>query len=80
MKKVAVLGSGVVGITLAKGFEKHGYPVIIGTQHPEKKVDWKGEIASFGSAAQQADILVLAVKGGVAEKVAHGTWYLVLGT
>jgi predicted dinucleotide-binding enzyme len=70
MKKVAVLGSGVVGITLAKGFQKHGYPVVMGTQHPEKKVDWKGEITTFAAAAQQADILVLAVKGGVAENVA----------
>jgi predicted dinucleotide-binding enzyme len=70
MKKVAVLGSGVVGITLAKGFEKHGYPVIMGTQHPEKEVDWNGEITTFSAAAQQAEILVLAVKGGVAENVA----------
>lgn len=70
MKKVAVLGSGAVGITLAKGFEKHGYPVIMGTQHPEKKVDWKGELTTFAAAAEKADILVLVVKGGVAEDVA----------
>ncbi|HZS26721.1 MAG TPA: NAD(P)-binding domain-containing protein [Candidatus Angelobacter sp.] len=69
MKKVAVLGSGVVGITLAKGFEKHGYPVVMGTQHPEKKVDWNGQVTTFAAAAQQAEILVLAVKGGVAEDV-----------
>lgn len=69
MKRVAVLGSGVVGITLAKGFEKHGYPVVMGTQRPEKKVDWQGQITTFAAAAQQAEILVLAVKGGVAEDV-----------
>lgn len=69
MKKVAVLGSGVVGITLAKGFEKHGYPVVMGTQHPEKKVDWQGQLTTFAAAAQQAEILVLSVKGSVAEDV-----------
>jgi len=69
MKKVAILGSGVVGITLAKGFEKHGYPVVMGTQHPEKKVDWNGQVTTFADAAQQAEILLLAVKGGVAEDV-----------
>lgn len=69
MKEVAVLGSGVVGITLAKGFEKYGYPVVMGTQHPEKKVDWNGQVTSFADAAKQAEILVLAVKGGVAEDV-----------
>jgi predicted dinucleotide-binding enzyme len=71
MKKVAVLGSGAVGITLARGFEKHGYSVVIGTQHPEKKVEWKGELTTFAAAAQQADLLVLVVKGGVAEDVAR---------
>lgn len=69
MKKVAVLGSGDVGVTLARGFEKHGYPVVVGTQHPEKKIDWKGEVTTFAAAAQKADILVLVVKGGVAETV-----------
>lgn len=67
--KIAVLGSGTVGITLAQGFEKHGYQVVIGTKHPEKKIDWKGELTSFENAAQQADLLVLVVKGGVAADV-----------
>ena len=67
--KVAVLGSGSVGVALAQGFEKHGYQVVIGTKNPEKKTDWKGELTSFEKAAQQADLLVLAVKGGVAADV-----------
>ena len=69
MKTVAILGSGVVGITLAQGFEKHGYPVVMGTKNPGKKIDWKGELVSFADAARQASILVLAVKGTVAEDV-----------
>jgi len=66
---IAILGSGDVGITLARGFEKHGYQVVMGTQHPEKKIDWQGELLSFAGAAKKADVLLLAVKGGAAEAV-----------
>ena len=69
MKKVAILGSSVVGITLAQGFAKHGYAVVMGTRNPDKKTEWKGELVSFADAARQADTLVLAVKGTVAEDV-----------
>jgi predicted dinucleotide-binding enzyme len=31
----------LVGQTLAGGFAKHGYGVVIGTGHPEKKIEWK---------------------------------------
>jgi 8-hydroxy-5-deazaflavin:NADPH oxidoreductase len=67
--KIAILGSGDVGITLARGFEKHGYQVVMGTKRPEKKVDWKGELTSFADAARKSDVLVLVVKGGAAEEV-----------
>ena len=69
MQKVAILGSSVVGITLAQGFAKHGYAVVMGTRNPDKKTEWKGELVSFADAARQADTLVLAVKGTVAEDV-----------
>ena len=68
-KKVAVLGSGGVGVTLAQGFQKHGYPVVIGTKTPAKQTIWSGEITTYEDAAKGADILVLAVKGSVAEDV-----------
>jgi len=68
-KKVAILGSGGVGVTLAQGFQKHGYQVMIGTKTPGKKTGWNGEITTYQEAAKGADILVLAVKGGVAEDV-----------
>ncbi len=55
MNKVAILGSGDVGKSLAKGFEKHGYEV--------KQVSR----SDFASAAKWSDIVVLAVKGTVAE-------------
>lgn len=69
MKTVAILGSGGVGITLARGFEKHGYAVVMGTKNPGKKIEWPGELLSFAEAARKGDILVLAVKGTVAEDV-----------
>jgi 8-hydroxy-5-deazaflavin:NADPH oxidoreductase len=74
MAKVGILGSGDVGKTLAKGFLKHGYQVSIGSEHPEKLTEFKGEnpqieTATFEQAAQSGDIVVLSVKGTVAEKI-----------
>jgi 8-hydroxy-5-deazaflavin:NADPH oxidoreductase len=69
MKKVAILGSGEVGISLAQGFEKHGHQVVMGTKNPSKKIAWKGKLLSYADAAGNADLLVLAVKGSVAEDV-----------
>ena len=36
MHTIGVLGSAVVGQTLAQGFKKHGYAVRIGTREPAK--------------------------------------------
>ncbi|MCB0703744.1 MAG: NAD(P)-binding domain-containing protein [Saprospiraceae bacterium] len=75
MQKIGIIGSGIVGKTLGKGFIKHGYSVMLGTRSPEKLEDWKAEageaaqIGSFGKAAQFGDILILALKGNVAEEV-----------
>jgi len=73
MKKVGVLGSGVVGRTLAEGFEKHGYEVMLGTGNPNKLSDWQsgtnGKVASFERAASFGDLIVLAVKGTAAAKI-----------
>jgi len=75
MKKVAVLGSGAVGDTLSTGFLKHGYPVMRATRDPSKLQAWKaaatGEasVGTYAQAAAWADIIVLAVKGLVAEEV-----------
>lgn len=69
MKKVGVIGSGIVGQTLASGFLKHGYGVMIGSRDPAKLGDWlqanpnNAHLGNFSETAQFADILVLAVKG-----------------
>jgi predicted dinucleotide-binding enzyme len=36
MTKIGILGSGDVGKTLAQGFLKYDYQVMIGSDHPEK--------------------------------------------
>lgn len=75
MKKIGILGSGVVGKTLAKGFLKYGYPVKIATRTPGKLDDWLHEegagatVGNFKETAGYGDILVLAVKGAAAEEV-----------
>lgn len=75
MKKIGVIGSGMVGQVLASGFIKHGYDVMIGTRDEAKLKDWKsktGPAANSGSmeaAAQFGDIIVIAVKGLSAESL-----------
>jgi predicted dinucleotide-binding enzyme len=74
MKKVAVIGSGVVGEVLANGFLKHGYAVIRASRDPSKLEAWRksaGANASLGTpaeASKAADLVVLAVKGTGAEE------------
>jgi predicted dinucleotide-binding enzyme len=74
MKKVAVIGSGVVGQVLADGFLKHGYEAIRATRDLAKLEDWrkaagaKASVSSIAEAAKAADLVVLAVKGTGAEE------------
>jgi hypothetical protein len=73
--KVGILGSGIVGQTLATGFIKYGHQVKIGTSNPGKLNDWlsnagaKGSIGSFADAATFGELIVLAVKGTAALNV-----------
>ena len=75
MKRIGVLGTGMVGDALANGFLKHGYEVMRGTREPAKLQDWKkkaGEGAAVGTVPETArfgQVLVLAVKGTAAEAV-----------
>jgi predicted dinucleotide-binding enzyme len=68
MNKIGIIGSGVVGTTLAEGFLKQGYMVTVGTRTTSKLEDWKtGKdgifTGSFADAAGFGEIVVLAVKG-----------------
>jgi predicted dinucleotide-binding enzyme len=78
MVKIGILGSGDVGKTLAKGFLKYDYQVMIGSDHVEKleefkKENSKAETGTFEQSAQWADLVVLCVKGTVAEKIVEKT-------
>jgi 8-hydroxy-5-deazaflavin:NADPH oxidoreductase len=69
--KVGVIGSGVVGQTLAAGFVKHGHDVALGTRDPAKLKDWAAKtpgvaVKSPADLAAFADIVVLAVAGDAA--------------
>jgi len=73
MKKVAVIGSGVVGEVLANGFLKHGYEVMRASREPAKLAQWKetagpkAQLGTFAEAARFGEIVVLAVKGTAAK-------------
>ena len=69
--KVGVIGSGVVGQTLAAGFLKHGHEIEIGTREPAKLKEWStkhpgAKVKTFAEAAAFGEALVLAVAGQVA--------------
>lgn len=74
-KKIGVLGSGVVGQTLANGFLKYGAEVKIGTRDPSKLKDWlskagaSASVGTFAEAASFGEILVLCSKGNIASEV-----------
>ena len=72
MAKIGVIGSAVVGQTLARGFKGHGYDVRIASRTPGKLAEFTGKsgvaAGTFDEVAAWADIVVLAVKGTVAEE------------
>ncbi len=74
-KKIGILGSGSVAQTLASGFLKNGYQVMMGTRDPQKLNDFIGKssgkilVSSFSETAQFGEIIVLAVKGSIAKSL-----------
>lgn len=74
--KIGVLGSGIVGQTLAAGFLKHGHQVMLGTRDPQKpdvqawlKKTPGAQAGTFAQTAKFAELVVLATLGRVAEDV-----------
>lgn len=72
--KVGILGSGTVAQTLAAGFLRHRYEVMIGSRRPEKLADWLAchagaRAGDFAETAAYGELLVLAVKGTAAAEV-----------
>ena len=70
--KVGVLGSGDVAKALAVGFVQNNHEVMLGTRSADKLRGWVAEhpparVGSFADAAAFGELVVLAVKGTVAE-------------
>lgn len=70
--RIAVLGSGMVGHALATGFSRTGHDVVMGTRDPSSgaAAEWAaggpGSATTFVDAAQQGDVVVLALAGDAA--------------
>jgi predicted dinucleotide-binding enzyme len=70
---IGIIGSGVVGQTLAKAFKEEGYTVTLGTRDTSKEdlkkfsKDTGINVATFEEAAKAGEIMVLCTKGTGAE-------------
>lgn len=72
--KIAILGSGNVGMSLARGFADGGHEVAIGTRDASKPVvaAWVaagGRALGYAEAADWAELVVLAVPGRLVRDV-----------
>jgi predicted dinucleotide-binding enzyme len=73
--KIAILGSGMVGEALAKGFLEAGHAVMRASRDPAKLQTWKSgatgdaSVGTFAEAAKWGDVVVLSVKGSAAESI-----------
>ncbi|MDR3678473.1 MAG: NAD(P)-binding domain-containing protein [Flavipsychrobacter sp.] len=68
MKKIGIIGSGIVAQTLGSGFLAKGHEVMLGSRDVNKLDAWKeknakGKTGTFEDAAVFGDIIVLSVKG-----------------
>ena len=76
--RIAVLGTGTVGTTLATAFDQRGHDVTMGTRDPEtgSAADWaaghRGRAAAFADAAAASDVVVLALNGAATLDVVRG--------
>ena len=72
MTKVGILGSAVVGQTLAQGFKQHGYEVRIGSRTPAKLASFTESsgipAGTFEAVGAWGELLVLAVHGMAAQE------------
>ena len=72
--KIGILGTGEVSRTLAAGFLKHGYDVMVGSRDAAKLKDWQknfktAKLGTFEEAARFGELIVLSVKGTAAESL-----------
>lgn len=75
-KTVAILGNGVVGVALAKGFAEQGYQVVFGTRDAQGEKSQEalaavpGSVAtSYAAAAKAGDVAVVALPWSAVQSV-----------
>jgi len=67
--RIAVIGTGHAGRTLAQGFQRIGHDVVVGTRDPDAtrgREEWHGldvPLAALGVVAADADLVVNATNG-----------------
>ena len=74
--KIGILGSGEVGRALGSGFASRGHDAKIGSRRPKsaelvawrQKAGIKASTGTFAEAAKHGEVLLLAVRGTVAEE------------
>ncbi len=64
--RIGILGSGIVGRTLANGLNDVGYKIMISNRTGHKVDDWNGEVKTYSEVANFAKVLILCVKGSTA--------------
>jgi 8-hydroxy-5-deazaflavin:NADPH oxidoreductase len=73
MKKIGIIGSGIVAKMLSAGLNRYGYWVMLGSNDKAKRELLNKETGlttgTFEEAASFGEIIILAVKGTAAEKV-----------
>jgi 8-hydroxy-5-deazaflavin:NADPH oxidoreductase len=73
MKKIGIIGSGMVAKALASGLKNHGYSVMVSSSDKGKRESLAAETGtlagSFEEAVAFAPLVILAVKGTAAEKL-----------
>lgn len=68
-KRIGILGSGVVGITLANGLKNLYASVAIANRSAATVDGWNGKVSTYQDVVENSDIIILAVKGSAAEEV-----------
>ena len=68
-KTIGILGTGIVGTTLANGLKKEGYTIHLSNRKGTAIEAWSDTVSTYLEAINSSDIIILAVKGSAAEEV-----------
>lgn len=78
-QKIGIIGSGMVAKSLGTGLLKQGYELMLGTRDTSKLTEWQNadhnasaRVGTFADTALFADIIILAVKGNIAQELLQG--------